>query len=637
MKTLFTKLSILAATVILLEVPVVSLTGIIILSFSILYIVFNDLHLNKQKLILALAVFLVATITINLLPELKIKQQHNVFIINDGKTNAFKQSLPQDTYSVLRQLFYTNYKNIDCDAQKYPTCWKNTSIATTLYEKSLDGDYVSGINFTSRAMARLGAINKTKYNIMTPPYNNIIRDRIPFFISYEFPSEAVGMELSWTGDMLFADGLSTTGVRVLTKADISKPIIYSGIKDSTDVAVRLNQSWQYKLSLAIKTLVQLLAVSGILFLLFKIPNSKYILGMAVLLALQSLYILLYKPEMLSGLPVLVGGGDGLVFYNNGRDIALNILSGNFMEALRGGSDSFYYMPGLRYLIAINNLIFGESLAGYAVFVAFIPIIVFNLLRKIFNNKTALIMLALFFIPPMKFFGFASHFYIKMALTAYGEAISYGLFILVLGWFIKYKNSANDKYVLYGFWGCFFLAVSIFVRPNMGIVAGLLILWYIKDKLFTDFKTVVLCSLGFTPVFFTLWHNLYFAGEFAFFTTSKSFNINFMLTPFTYLVAFKDLIVGNFSSTEFVTIKEHLHNWNRLTYFFRWPLLVLPIIALFSKQVREEVKLLAIMGIAMQGQLLFFNPKLRYATLAWMLCFLASLCYLIRGSEKVSVK
>ena len=40
------------------------------------------------------------------------------------------------------------------------------------------------------------------------------------------------------------------------------------------------------------------------------------------------------------------------------------INGKVTQAFRGGADIFYFMPGLRYFIAINKVIFGSTNHGY---------------------------------------------------------------------------------------------------------------------------------------------------------------------------------------------------------------------------------------------------------------------------------
>ena len=44
----------------------------------------------------------------------------------------------------------------------------------------------------------------------------------------------------------------------------------------------------------------------------------------------------------------------------------NMQNFKLLEAVKGGEDVFYFMPGLRYFIAINKILFGETGYGYII-------------------------------------------------------------------------------------------------------------------------------------------------------------------------------------------------------------------------------------------------------------------------------
>ena len=63
--------------------------------------------------------------------------------------------------------------------------------------------------------------------------------------------------------------------------------------------------------------------------------------------------------------------DGLINEGYSRAIYENILNFNIIESLRGEENSFYFMPGLRYFLALNKIFFGESLYGYLIVAFFL--------------------------------------------------------------------------------------------------------------------------------------------------------------------------------------------------------------------------------------------------------------------------
>jgi len=51
-------------------------------------------------------------------------------------------------------------------------------------------------------------------------------------------------------------------------------------------------------------------------------------------------------------------------------------AGNFAGALEGGEKVFYFTPGMRYLRAVEHIVFGESYLGYLTLILLLPFLVF---------------------------------------------------------------------------------------------------------------------------------------------------------------------------------------------------------------------------------------------------------------------
>src|SRR5205085_1007826 len=72
-------------------------------------------------------------------------------------------------------------------------------------------------------------------------------------------------------------------------------------------------------------------------------------------------------------PPLLGDMDGLMHEAFARDILWNIKEGHFAEAAEGGEPSFYYMPGMRYLLAALLRVFGDGNFGVMFFALIMPL------------------------------------------------------------------------------------------------------------------------------------------------------------------------------------------------------------------------------------------------------------------------
>ena len=105
-------------------------------------------------------------------------------------------------------------------------------------------------------------------------------------------------------------------------------------------------------------------------------------------------------------------------------VRINIYNGNFTLAIRGGENIFYFMPGLRYFSALNNIIFGETVLGYFLLCSFIPYLIFKIFENITNKKYALILFISFiFLPIFENMGFGHFNYIWQFARYHAESLS----------------------------------------------------------------------------------------------------------------------------------------------------------------------------------------------------------------------
>lgn len=639
--------------------PINSHFKLLLLSISLVGIIYGEYHAANFYKLFKYSVLLIIGLLIKFnLPKLNIIETHNVFLINKQNTSnisLYRKNLPLQVFNYFSDQFESNYLvSADCDSSQ-PNCWKNfvptlqdqfNAFAADSFWSSKNPNFsriVNEINIDNRYDVKLGTFNDIKYNFFDPPTNNIYREKMPYFIIYKIPKELLGMNLYWQGDILWPDSQSLTLEnyqlikhsaflpKKISKFDIGKNIYLSGIQNiQSPIKVYLEKNRFYK---ALEFTDNLITIIGIFLILnmFSYKNKVKISAIAAIILFQLLNIAFFAKTLLEGMPILVGGGDGLVFYGYARLMLQQLISGNYLEVLRGLEDSFYYMPGMRYLYLIELIFFGDTFYGYLLFLMFIPIIIFNFLRTIFSIKSSIILLGLFFIPWLKYFGFANVAYIKFVLTGYSETLAYGLFLLASTIIIKFNYTELLKKFLIA---NFILAIAVFLRPNLIIGSTILIfwgIWQLRNKL--PKQQIIIALSGFSPILFMLWHNIYYANEFALFTGKKSFYINLITPPMTYWHAFCEMLRGQLGAAV-QQVQEQLHQWNRAVYIFRIPSIITAIYCLKCKTINQEIKLIAILGILMQIQLLFFNPKIRYAGLAWFFCFITMIYVITNIKNKV---
>ena len=93
--------------------------------------------------------------------------------------------------------------------------------------------------------------------------------------------------------------------------------------------------------------------------------------------------LIMAPELLTGFPTHMGGNDGLVHESFGFDISQALHDGRYADVLRGGEKIFYFMPGMRYLKALEDMLFGDTNFCVLLCTMFVPIFLYFILRRLF--------------------------------------------------------------------------------------------------------------------------------------------------------------------------------------------------------------------------------------------------------------
>ena len=175
------------------------------------------------------------------------------------------------------------------------------------------------------------------------------------------------------------------------------------------------------------------------------------------------------PNLIFGIRYYRGGADGLQHYSRGKDILENISNNNFLSALQGGEDVFYFMPGLRYFSAINNLFFGDTTYGYLIVCTLLPLLFFKLFKKITNKKISfyifisILFTSFIFIPVFENMGFGYFNYIWQFARHHAETLSillivYSIYLIAC---LDLEKKTKEPLYLIGI----FLSLSVFLRPN----------------------------------------------------------------------------------------------------------------------------------------------------------------------------
>ena len=102
------------------------------------------------------------------------------------------------------------------------------------------------------------------------------------------------------------------------------------------------------------------------------------------------------------------------------------------------------MPGLRYFIALNKIIFGETSYGYILIAGLLPIFIYNLLKELTSTKISFYLTLSFLVFPIfENIGFGYFNYIGQVTRNHAETFSITLIVIVL-YLIINKNDEPTK-------------------------------------------------------------------------------------------------------------------------------------------------------------------------------------------------
>ncbi len=569
-----------------------------------------------------------------------IEAGHQIFL-SSTYGQGLKEQLPAPVYQHLLQAFNHAYpKSKQCSEQDYG-CWKMVPApeqpfawsADNFWQKPKYSRQVRSINFNSQSSLRLGIVNTPQFNLYQH-ISDIKRDPIPYYVMYQFPKAWSGTRMCWRGTTIWK---TDAGYEVLENQckEITTPdqhVWGISIAPNNPLSMFIEPPVHVRTWLIVEQLIIICSVLLILLLSVTGNHRKLIVpSLSVISTLITVYIL--KPAMLLGYPAQASGGDGLVHEGFGRLIAQWIHSGNYALALQGGEPVFYFMPGLRYFRAFEKIFFGDTNFAYLILVCLLPLVVLFLLKQILSKKWSYILFGMFtFVPVFAGFGFAQFVYVKELIKGHAEPLGYGAFILGLGLVLASLKNQRYKYLCYGFLANLAFAISILMRPNLIVGAGIFLLltnlWLLAHKRYQEF---IVTSIGISPVLLLALHNWWFGGQFVLLTSAAEASVNLSMPPWTYIEALQDFVNRTVDSQAIQAVKHQLYDWNKWRNFYRLIPLAVTLYVAVARNTNYWIRSLALTALSMQATLFFYVASGRYAFLPWMLTFLV---FVVTLEEKI---
>jgi hypothetical protein len=656
-----------------LGLPINDLFRYALLVVSAVVIFTGAVSLRAGRWLTAVALVAACILAQFVWPAPRIEEGHNVFLI-DRPGGALEAGLPANAFRRMAAEFDARYPpQLRCDPSVYG-CWRGQAFPAGPYAFSADGIFqhphysrqVTGIDFDDPVWLRLGFINEMGYDwnsrisdvdrAARDPRSSAILHRwrleMPWFVTYRFPAAFAGSRLCWRGEVLweganeeFAQLLhASMACRTLTAEDIGRRIFGVAIKQEPPLAVTLEPSGALRLRQLVEPGLAFLGSAAVLALLVRARPRRVALTLT-LIAITLAVVFFTDASFIGGVRPFDSGDDGLVYDGFARIMLRELGAGNFAGALEGGEKVFYFTPGMRYLRAVEHIVFGESYLGYLTLILLLPVLVFLLFRRFLPLRWALALVIVFAaIPVGVLFGSSLVQYVKWAARGFADPAAYTFFLAGFVLLLRGTAGLSKSLVLHadasreGFaaaWGAGMLfALALFMRPNIAPAAGILLggsgiaaLWQ------RQYWRATGLAIGFLPVLGMALHNWIYGGVFVLFTATATHPGAMVMAPSAYLAALQELLHFDLAGEYVARALRQIGNWlaGPSELLVMAPVNAAAIFVLIRvliwKHADPWLRLTALATLVQQGVGIFYAPAGRYYYLTWLLTFLVAVAWL----------
>ena len=649
------KFAALALVVAALGLPVNDLFRYGLLVIAAVVVVAGTISRRRTRWVGALAAVVLCVLAQVGLEAPRIEEGHNVFLV-DGAGGVLETSLPSAAFHFMAAEFDAKYPPARrCDPAR-EGCWRGQAFPRQPFAFSADGIYdraalsrrVSGIDFSDPVWLRLGFINEHGYN-----WNSEVSDvtrasrernslalihrwrlEMPWFVMYRFPAAFVGSALCWRGEVLWegADerfepiAHAAMQCRTLTPDDVGRRIF--GVAIAQPLAMRLAPSATIRVRQLVEPCLALIGTAMVLALLVSV-RARRLLPSFALVAVTLTVAFFNDASFLGGVRPFDSGDDGLVYDGYARVMLRQFLAGDITGALEGSEAVFYFTPGLRYLRAVEHLIFGESYLGYLSLILLLPFLAFAMFRRFLPLRWALALTLVFAAVPIGVvFGSSLVQYVKWAARGFADPAAYVFFlagfVLLVG---RAAAGPRNRFATAAGAGLLF-ALALFVRPNIAPAAGVLLAGAGLAALWQrQFLRVAGLCLGFLPVLGMALHNWVYGGALVLFTATAAHPVLLAMPPAAYLAALGELVHLDVAGEHLTRALRQIGGWLSgpsealaMAPFHAAAIVVLVRMALW-RRAEPWLRLTAVATLVQQAVGLFYASAGRYYYLTWLLTLL----------------
>jgi hypothetical protein len=657
------KIAVLALVGAAIGLPINDLTDYAILVAATVVVLAGTVKSLPSRWLAAVALAIAVAAGHILLPAPRIEEGHNVFL--PGADAARTSGLPRPVFDTLDRQFAEQYPpDKRCD-DPGRGCWRIArSAAQDGFGFSTDGIFdpgpysrrVAGIHFSDPVHARLGIVNEHIYN-WSPNASDIERfsrdkrsfnllDRyhltFPLYIMYRFPAAFVGSSLCWRGDVLWeGDGerfeaLSHAGTacRPIAQADVGRRIFAVAIGLDRPLAMTLEPNWTVRLRGAFATALTIAGVLGLLGLLVRVEPRRLVWP-AALIGLSLLVVALIDINFVGGYRPLDGGDDGMTYEGYARDIIRFLLAGDIAGALRGDEPVYYFTPGFRYVRALEHFVFGETYLGYLSLVLALPFLVHALFRRFLPGRWATVVTLGFVATPFgALFGSAFLYYVKWAARGFADPCGYILLLAGMVALIPRADEIDRPPAAPALFGAMLMALGTFVRPNVALASGVIVLGAIlfalrqralarAGAIFAGFATLAVSPL----------HNWVFGHSLVPFADIVSQPQTLVMPPSEYFKAAWDVLRLDLASDHVIAAIKKIAWWlsGPGNFYATIPLNAAAVATLvrvgFAGRFDPWLRLIALATLLEHGTGVCYANWDRYHLVTWLLTALVAIVWL----------
>jgi len=582
------KLVALVLVVAALGLPINDLFRYALLVGSTVLIVAGTASLRPVAWLAAVATVAVCVLGQVWLSAPRIEEGHNVFL-DDRPGGALEAGLPPAVFRFMAAEFDAKYPpQRRCD-RAADGCWRNQGFPDAAFAFSADGIYdvpadsrrVTAIDFSDPVWLRLGFINELRYNwnSRVSDLERASRDRhsltlvhrwqlqMPWFVTYRFPADFVGSALCWRGEVLWPgpdeqfDAISHPQMqcRTLAPDDVGRRIFGVAIKQEPPLAMQLRPTAKIELRRLAEPALALIAAAAVLGLLVRWRLRRLAVPFA-LIAVTLVVVFFNDASFIGGVRPFDSGDDGLVYDGFARAMVRKLLAGDVAGALAGEEPVFYYTPGMRYLRAVEHLVFGETYLGYLSLILLLPFLVFFLFRRFLPLSWAMALTSIFAAVPIGvLFGTSLVQYVKWAARGFADPAAYVFFLAGLLLLVGRGDAAPRRGFAPAFGASLLLALALFVRPNLAPATGILLagaglagLWQGR------YGRVAGLIIGFLPALSMALHNWIYGGVLVLFTSTAG--LAMFMPPSAFLAAIVELLHFDVSGAHVARAIEQIGGW-----------------------------------------------------------------------------